>query len=450
MWRGAFMCNEMVPNEVITNFTGLLTETIVHLSNYLEGIFPKLNNNWWNDAVIANLTPQQRQWAEQKGALTLAELDLASLLGVFSKNWYRLSNVKGKNSSDFLNYIKEMQSIRNRWAHLDGRGISYDDAYRDLDTLYRFSENIKASSTFLKKISKLKDDVLRLKLSKMHSDLCPDSKTKPDIKEKTIEHTSTPPSTNSETIPCPKSETSTFSAGTMVSLKSDPSQIGAILSVKQGSQEEMYEVLINNETRTLYASQITEFKKETGQSSLSLSEFHAHLTALQIKNPSLSTLYSLNSARIDFIPYQFRPVMKFIRADRPRLLIADEVGVGKTIEAGLIIRELQARRDINSILIICPRHLVMEGKWRLEMKRFEERFRHLDGKEASYCMNEADEGEQFASSLSWCTMKSQSAELLIIIVVFEPVACKLSWFAAFLNSVPACLIASPVCVCIAL
>ena len=44
-------------------------------------------------------------------------------------------------------------------------------------------------------------------------------------------------------------------------------------------------------------------------------------------------IYSLNSGRIQFVPYQYRPVLKLIRADRPRLLIADEVGVGKTIEA---------------------------------------------------------------------------------------------------------------------
>ncbi len=119
-------------------------------------------------------------------------------------------------------------------------------------------------------------------------------------------------------------------------------------------------------------------------------EFHSYLTALQIRYPGLSTLYSLNAARIDFIPYQFRPVLKFIRSDRPRLLIADGVGVGKTIEAGLILRELQARRDIRSILIICPRPLVTERKWQIEMKRFEERFTHLDGGTLRYCINEMD------------------------------------------------------------
>ena len=43
---------------------------------------------------------------------------------------------------------------------------------------------------------------------------------------------------------------------------------------------------------------------------------------------------------INFVPYQYRPVLKLIKSDRPRLLIADEVGVGKTIETGLLINEL--------------------------------------------------------------------------------------------------------------
>ncbi|MFH1739543.1 MAG: helicase-related protein, partial [bacterium] len=121
-----------------------------------------------------------------------------------------------------------------------------------------------------------------------------------------------------------------------------------------------------------------------------LNEFHAYLSALQIRHPSLSTLYSLNAARVDFIPYQFRPVLKFIRSDRPRLLIADSVGVGKTIEAGLILRELQARREVRSILIICPKPLVIERKWEIEMRRFEERFIHLDGGTLRYCIKEMD------------------------------------------------------------
>ena len=70
------------------------------------------------------------------------------------------------------------------------------------------------------------------------------------------------------------------------------------------------------------------------------------------------------------------------------MLIADSVGVGKTIEAGLILRELQARSNVESILIICPRPLVAEQKWQREMKRFDENFEHLDGAKLRYCINE--------------------------------------------------------------
>ena len=180
-----------------------------------------------------------------------------------------------------------------------------------------------------------------------------------------------------------------FSPGQMVSLKSDPSKKGAVVGVLPGQPETRVKVFVDGSIQTYYASQLqAEEQPDEDFQPLSCEQFHAYLTALQIQHPSLSTLYSLNAARVDFIPYQFRPVLRFIRSDRPRLLIADGVGVGKTIEAGLILRELQARREIKSILVICPRPLVTERKWELEMKRFDERFTHLDGKTLRYCINE--------------------------------------------------------------
>ena len=146
---------------------------------------------------------------------------------------------------------------------------------------------------------------------------------------------------------------------------------------------------IDNRTQTFYASQLqTEVEGIEDSQYLSCDAFHAYLTALQIFYPVGSILYSLNAAGIDFIPYQYRPVLKIIRSERPRLLIADSVGVGKTIEAGLILRELQARLDIKSVLIICPRPLVTEEKWQREMKRFDEDFTHLDGGTLRHCIKE--------------------------------------------------------------
>ena len=180
-----------------------------------------------------------------------------------------------------------------------------------------------------------------------------------------------------------------FAPGQIVFLKSDPELKGAVVAVLPGELENRVRVFANGNVQTYYASQLQPEEPHGDDIEiLSCDQFHACLTALQIRHPSLSTLYSLNAARVDFIPYQFRPVLKFIRSDRPRMLIADGVGVGKTIEAGLILRELQARRDIKSVLIICPRPLVTERKWQNEMKRFDERFTHMDGKTLRYCIRE--------------------------------------------------------------
>ena len=174
-------------------------------------------------------------------------------------------------------------------------------------------------------------------------------------------------------------------------MKSNPAIKGAIVAILPGDPENRFKVFVDGTTQTYYASQLQcEDHQEDVFEFLSCEQFNAYLSALQIHYPGLSTLYSLNAARIDFIPYQFRPVLKFIRSDRPRLLVADGVGVGKTIEAGLILRELQARRDIRSVLIICPRPLVTEQKWRREMKRFDESFTHLDGSKLRFCINEMD------------------------------------------------------------
>ena len=178
-----------------------------------------------------------------------------------------------------------------------------------------------------------------------------------------------------------------FAPGQIVFLKADPSTRGAVVAVLPGTPENRINVFVDGNVHTFYPSQL-QLEVQDDSRVFSCDDFHAYLTALQIRYPGLSTLYSLNAARVDFIPYQYRPVLKFIKADLPRLLIADSVGVGKTIEAGLILRELQARSDVESVLIICPRPLVVEQKWQREMKRFDENFEHLNGEKLRYCINE--------------------------------------------------------------
>src|SRR3990170_3998844 len=56
-------------------------------------------------------------------------------------------------------------------------------------------------------------------------------------------------------------------------------------------------------------------------------------------------------------PYQFVPLVMALRQEVVRLLIADDVGVGKTIEAGLVARELLDRGLASRLAVICPAHL---------------------------------------------------------------------------------------------
>ena len=187
---------------------------------------------------------------------------------------------------------------------------------------------------------------------------------------------------------------SKYVQGQLVALKSDKSITGAIVAVTEGYPETRYQVFTAAGLQSYYESQLVSQDTQEELEKVDAERFHAGLTASLIRNPTISSLYSLNTAKIDFIPHQFRPVLKFIRSDRPRLLIADGVGVGKTIEAGLILRELQARRNLDSVLIICPRPLVSEKKWETEMKRFGEDFTALDGDLFRHCIHELDmEGE---------------------------------------------------------
>ena len=338
------------------------------LNLFLERVLPRLFDGWWDKAVVNNLSFQQKRRLEQRNITSLAGLDLAGLLRVLDQNWYQISSSLDL-TSESRHFVKEMQTVRNRWAHAGTEGFPIDDIYRDLDTLQRFAVVIGADEKLIQDLRETKSALLSVGTHPHSDDGSEKNSTSQEQKEQEIE----------------------FKPGQIVFVKSNPSSRGPVIDVLPGMPENRFEVFIDGSTQTFYTSQLqAEDQPEKRENALPCDQFHAYLSALQIKYPGLSTLYSLNAARVDFIPYQFRPVLRFIRSDRPRLLIADGVGVGKTIEAGLILRELQARREIRSVLIICPRPLVTEKKWHNEMKRFEERFTHLDGPTLRYCINETD------------------------------------------------------------
>ena len=88
-------------------------------------------------------------------------------------------------------------------------------------------------------------------------------------------------------------------------------------------------------------------------------------TTFKIRSSNNSTVSSLKASRTLFRAYQFKPLLKFLNSDNKRLLIADEVGLGKTIEAGHIMLELKARGEFRNALVVCP--LSLREKWKTEL-----------------------------------------------------------------------------------
>src|SRR6185295_5863865 len=80
---------------------------------------------------------------------------------------------------------------------------------------------------------------------------------------------------------------------------------------------------------------------------------------------------------VDIDDYQLDPVVRALRMPRVNLLIADDVGLGKTIETGLVAQELILRHRVRSILIICPSSIQIQ--WRNQMRdKFGLEFRIID------------------------------------------------------------------------
>lgn len=95
------------------------------------------------------------------------------------------------------------------------------------------------------------------------------------------------------------------------------------------------------------------------------SDLRGNLTHIRLNGRLANLIYSMDTTNTDFYAYQFKPVLNFLDAPSNGLLIADEVGLGKTIEAGLIWTELRSRFDIRRVMVLCP--AMLREKWQTEL-----------------------------------------------------------------------------------
>ncbi|EFE90755.1 helicase C-terminal domain protein [Oribacterium sp. oral taxon 078 str. F0262] len=362
------MDKDMDTSYIISKMNEYMFRLNQQIGGWLEKKLPKITDDWWQDLVFNNLSPLQRETVLRNDIHEIKGLDLAALLRVLDRNWFVITSTFFINNKERGN-IRTMQEIRNTWAHITPNDISKAKVIDDVNVIIALMQAFDASMKDTRDMENFIFDVEEDK--DIHA-----TPAKEPVKE------AAPAAESPASVGQPEG----IAVGSIVVLVSDPSVIGAVIGVSGNK----YSVLVNGKVQSYYKEQIQLQNAKEEHKYLSLPKVRSALTAYQIHNPGSSNLYSLNSARIDFVPYQFRPALRMIQADSPRVLVADDVGVGKTIEAGLILKELEARSSLTSVLVICPRPLVAERKWQLEMKRFDEDFTQLDGRMLAECISETD------------------------------------------------------------
>jgi superfamily II DNA or RNA helicase len=125
--------------------------------------------------------------------------------------------------------------------------------------------------------------------------------------------------------------------------------------------------------------------------------------------------FSLSIARVDPLPHQLEAVYDyFLRLPRIRFLLADDPGAGKTIMAGLLVKELKIRGLVQRVLIITPASLCFQ--WQREMKdKFREQFDIIrsDILRANYGSNPWQDKNQVITSVSWVSVVEDAKESLL-------------------------------------
>jgi superfamily II DNA or RNA helicase len=127
-------------------------------------------------------------------------------------------------------------------------------------------------------------------------------------------------------------------------------------------------------------------------------DLRGNLTYIRLNGRLANLIYSMETTNTEFYPYQFKPVLQFLESPSNGLLIADEVGLGKTIEAGLIWTELRSRFDVRRLMVLCP--AMLREKWELELSnRFGIDAKKADATEVYKQFQEKDQEFALISSM---------------------------------------------------
>lgn len=127
-------------HEIVTQgFNVLVRSLSVYIARELK---IEYKDHWWQDGVIDVLTADQKRDLPAFGEWNnlVDSLDIQRCLVLFERHW---NNVfRRKLPFDNRTWAKELQGIRNRWAHVGGKDFTNDDTWRALDTMVRFCEQV--------------------------------------------------------------------------------------------------------------------------------------------------------------------------------------------------------------------------------------------------------------------------------------------------------------------
>ena len=148
-----------------------------------------------------------------------------------------------------------------------------------------------------------------------------------------------------------------------------------------------------------------------------IGDFLSHLAVQSLAHMSGGNGLSMRAGATIFKPFQFRPLLSYLDNPRRRILIADEVGLGKTISAIYIMIEEMARSPMDRVAIICPASLKL--KWRRELW-----FRfglHFDIKNGRGFLESLRGGHRFRCIVSMDAMRRRMDQLMETISGSSPI-----------------------------
>jgi superfamily II DNA or RNA helicase len=166
-----------------------------------------------------------------------------------------------------------------------------------------------------------------------------------------------------------------FPPGTRVRLIANPARVGVTVAETEGGPNRLRQLVVFPDGDDFVLCKALEKVTSANVSPERLiadghygrvKDLRGSIAYCRLSGKLANLIYSLNTTNTQFLPYQFKPLLAFLDSPCNGVLIADEVGLGKTIEAGLIWTELRAREDAKRLLVLCPAMLC--EKWQAELE----------------------------------------------------------------------------------